>query len=389
MDWASLTDKAGAFLTHWTDLSYIFFVVVAVLVLNWGTQWVLYLITRHEDPAKRVWRHAFLRALGPPLRAIFWLIGLTIIADQFMPSGDTDQSLTFVSIFPQARNVLAVIAVAWFLMRLVTRVQDNLDARASNRGEPLDPTASDAIGKIARAAVIITALLAIMQNLGFSLTSLLAFGGAAGIALGFAAQSLVANLLGGLTVFATRIFKIGEDIIIPGTELNGEVEHIGWRATRVMGWDRKPFYVPNSMFNTTTVINHSRKEYRRIMEYVHLRYRDIEKVKAIVADGNEMISQHPDIDHSFFVFRFDSYGDFALKLFLYAYSPVTNYPKFTAVKEDVLLKLARIVREQGAELAIPVSTVHMPDGLRIADDRPAAASEPGAANRGPENGDSG
>ena len=368
MDWTSLTDKVGALLTHWSELSFIFFVVVAVLVINWGTQWVLYLLTRNEEPAQSVWRHALLRALGPPLRTIIWLLGLTIIVEQFMPEGDSGKTVTFASVFPQARNVLAVAAVAWFLMRLITRLQNNFDARAHARGEPLDPTASDAIGKIARAAVIITALLAIMQNLGFSLASLLAFGGAAGIALGFAAQSLVANLLGGLTVFATRIFKIGEDIIIPGTELNGEVEHIGWRATRVMGWDRKPFYVPNSMFNTTTVINHSRKEYRRIMEYVHVRYRDIDRIEAIVADANSMLGEHPDIDHSFYVFRFDSYGDFALKLFLYAYSPVTDYPQFTAVKEDVLLKIAQIVRQHDAELAIPVSSVHVPDGLRLQQD---------------------
>lgn len=384
MDWAALTDKASTLLAQWSTWSYIFIIVVAVLVINWVMQWVLYVILKREDSAESVWRHAFLSAIGPPLRTIIWLIGFTIIADLFMPDGKTEQGTAFVTLFPQARNVLAVVAVAWFFLRLVGRVQDNLEAHARAKDEPLDPTASDAIGKIARAAVVITALMGIMQSLGFSLTSLLAFGGAAGIAVGFAAQSLVANLLGGLTVFATRIFKIGDDIIIPDTELNGEVEHIGWRATRVLGWDRKPFYVPNSKFNSTTVINHSQKKYRRIMEYVHLRYRDIDKVEAIVSDGNRMINEHPDIDHSFFVFRFDSYGDFALKLFLYAYSPITNYPKFTAVKEDVLLKIAAIIGEHDAELAIPVSTVHMPDGLRLETDFPAPDSAADGGGAGHE-----
>src|SRR3546814_10370881 len=86
----------------------------------------------------------------------------------------------------------------------------------------------------------------------------MAFGGAAGIAVGFAAQTLVANLFGGLTVYAGRIFKIGEDIILPNTKLAGTVQQIGWRATRVLGWDGKPFYVPNSIFNSSNMINHSR-----------------------------------------------------------------------------------------------------------------------------------
>src|SRR3546814_17827191 len=72
-----------------------------------------------------------------------------------------------------------------------------------------------------------------------------------------AAQSLVDNLLGGLTIYASRPFKVGEWIIMSVTEVMGEVQEIGWRATRIMGFDRKPFYVPNSMFNTGVVINHS------------------------------------------------------------------------------------------------------------------------------------
>src|SRR3546814_2349754 len=87
------------------------------------------------------------------------------------------------------------------------------------------------------------------------LAGLLALGGAGGIAIGFAAQSLVANLLGGLTIYASRPFKVGEWIIMSGTEVMGEVQEIGWRATRIMGFDRKPFYVPNSMFNTGVVID--------------------------------------------------------------------------------------------------------------------------------------
>src|SRR3546814_6209490 len=87
-----------------------------------------------------------------------------------------------------------------------------------------------------------------------------------------------------------------------------------------MGFDRKPFYVPNSMFNTGVVINHSRMTNRRIMEHMLLRYGDIDKVEAIVADVNRMLAEHPGIEHDFFAFNFDTCGDFALKLFLYAFT---------------------------------------------------------------------
>src|SRR3546814_9931038 len=76
---------------------------------------------------------------------------------------------------------------------------------------------------------------------------------------------------------------------------SSDLQEIGWRATRIMGFDRKPFYVPNSMFNTGVVINHSRMTNRRIMEHMLLRYGDIDKVEAIVADANRMLAEHPGI----------------------------------------------------------------------------------------------
>jgi MscS family membrane protein len=114
---------------------------------------------------------------------------------------------------------------------------------------------------------------------------------------------------------------------------------------------------------------------RRIQETLHLRYRDIDRVERIVTDVNHMLSEHPGIEHDFFVFRFDSCGEYALKLFLYAFTVTISYDEYMAVKEEILLKVASIVREHGAELAVPTSTVHMPDGLRFQPEPSSAGPE--------------
>src|SRR3546814_6957780 len=103
-------------------------------------------------------------------------------------------------------------------------------AKAHDGG--LDPTATDAIGKLARIAIFVTAALVILQTLGFSVAGLLALGGDGGIAIGFAAQSLVSYLFGGLTIYACRPFKVGEWIIMSGTDVMCEVQEIGWLSTR-------------------------------------------------------------------------------------------------------------------------------------------------------------
>jgi len=83
-----------------------------------------------------------------------------------------------------------------------------------------------------RASIVITAALVILQNLGFSISGVLAFGGVGGIAVGFAAKDLLANFFGGLTVYMDRPFVVGDWVRSPDKNIEGTVEHIGWRLTR-------------------------------------------------------------------------------------------------------------------------------------------------------------
>src|SRR3546814_17982995 len=78
-----------------------------------------------------------------------------------------------------------------------------------------------------------------------------------------------------------------------------------------------------------------------------------------------MLAEHPGIEHDFFAFNFDTCGDFALKLFLYAFTVSTDYNDYMNVKEDLLLKIAALVRKHGGELAVPARTLHLPEGLRL------------------------
>lgn len=363
MDWAVLNRLA-----EWLSESrranalYVFLIVLAVLTCNAVLRRVLERYAARAEGADADWRTALPEAVNPPLRGVVWIIGLTVVVQVLTRDG----AFTLLAeLFPPARDVAAIALVAWALLRMTGLVEHSVHAHAQQEGRTVDPTAADAIVKLVRAAILITAVLVALQALGFSIAGLVALGGVGGIAIGFAAQSLVANLLGGLTIHASRPFKVGEWIIMPGTEIMGEVQDIGWRATRVMGFDRRPFYVPNAMFNTATVINHSRMTHRRIKEHVHLRYRDIDKVQGIVADVKRMLGEHPGIEHDFFVFNFDTCGDFAIKCLVLAFTRSTSYADYMEVKEEVLLQIAAIVREHGAELAVPASTVHVPEGLLL------------------------
>jgi MscS family membrane protein len=245
----AMAEVGGDLLKRWPGAVWAFLIILATLGINAVGHRILALFAARAKAARHLWADALLATISAPLQGVVWMIGLTA-AYQIL-TRQRELSL-LEAFFPPARDVAIILLVAWFALRVVHRVQHNLQSQARTNGQELDPTAADAIGKLVRAAIVITAALVIMQTLGFSISGLLAFGG---IAIGFAAQGLVANLFGGLTIYASRPFKVGEWIILSGSEVMGEVQYIGWRATRVLGFDRQPFYVPNALFNTAVVVN--------------------------------------------------------------------------------------------------------------------------------------
>ena len=360
-----LTNMAMESYNPWHDFAYPAIILFGTLIATLAIHFILRKRYSRTHKSDYSWRDALLGALNAPLQCVVWIIGFSIAASALTVDG----RMPFLAeVFPPIRDVAAVGAVAWFLIRLARQVSDNLYSRAKAEGHEFDETAADAIVKSVTAAIVVVAVLVMMQTLGFSITSLLAFGGVAGIALGFAAQGLVANLLGGATIYASRPFKVGDHIVFPGTPSTGgyigwqagEVQQIGWRATRILDWNGKPFYVPNAKFNTETIVNHSRMSFRQVSEYVYIRLQDIDKVAGIVEDVNRMLENHPEMG-DYLIFRFDSYGEYSLKLYLYAYTSeaITAYTDYMRVKQDLLLKIADIITRHDARLAVPVADVRL------------------------------
>src|SRR5690606_7863144 len=152
-----------------------------------------------------------------------------------------------------------------------------------------------AIGKLLRATVIITAGLIVLQLFGYSISGVLAFGGIGGIAVGFAAKDLLANFFGGLMIYLDRPFAVGDWIRSPDREVEGTVEYIGWRLSRIRTFDQRPLYVPNSVFMNIAVQNPSRMTNRRIFENVGIRYEDGDKMAAIIDNVRTMLENHAEI----------------------------------------------------------------------------------------------
>jgi MscS family membrane protein len=227
----------------------------------------------------------------------------------------------------------------------------------------------DAIAKLLRMSVTITATLVISQTLGFSVSGVLAFGGIGGIAIGFAAKDLLANFFGGLMVYLDRPFAVGDWIRSPDREIEGTVEQIGWRQTRIRTFDMRPLYVPNATFANIAVENPSRMFNRRIYETIGIRYDDANKMAAILHDVEQMLRTHPEIDTTrTLMVNFNTFAPSSLDFFVYTFTKTTSWTYYHKVKQDVLLKILEIIESHGAEVAFPTSTIHVPEGVNLQQD---------------------
>ncbi|MCK5481483.1 MAG: mechanosensitive ion channel family protein, partial [Gammaproteobacteria bacterium] len=309
------------------------------------------------------WDDALVSALKKPLGLLIWIVGITFAAD--IVRLETD-AVIFNAVAP-VRDIGVIAAMTWFLLRLVTNLQQDVIDRNKSREEPIDATTVDAIGKLVKASILITAVLVVLQTLGFSISGVLAFGGIGGIAIGFAAKDLLSNFFGGLMLYLDRPFSVGDWIKSPDREIEGTVESIGWRLTRIRTFDKRPIYIPNGIFSTIAVINPSRMSHRRIYETIGLRYDDIEKVSLIIEDIKTMLMNHPEIDTSqTLMVNFNSFSESSVDFFVYTFTHTTVWTRYHEIKQDILLKISEIVTAHGAEIAYPTSTLHMPELAQVA-----------------------
>ncbi|MCH9627499.1 MAG: hypothetical protein S4CHLAM2_11400 [Chlamydiales bacterium] len=262
------------YFSHW--IVQVFAVIFITLLVAFIQKLVMGRLHRRLVQTKGLWDDVFVDALQAPLQAFIWLIGISFAAEMVQNKTDAD----FLSALSPIRYIGTIALITWFLIRFVKRAEKNV----LSRYKKIDQTTADAIGKILRGSIIITASLVTLQTLGVSVSGVLAFGGIGGIAIGFAAKDLLANFFGGFTLYMDRPFSVGDWIRSPDKEIEGVVEQIGWRLTRIRTFDKRPLYVPNYLFTTISIENPSRMSNRRIKETIGVRYDDVAKVEPILKE---------------------------------------------------------------------------------------------------------
>ena len=334
-------------------MSRVFAIVFVALLLDFIVKIILRMIHRKTLKSGSLWDDALIHALMGPTSALIWVMGISFAAD-----------IARFQYTSAVRELSLIVFVTWTIGKFISFVETNIILSAENTGKRIDKTTAHAITQVLRISVIISGALISLHTMGINISAVLAFGGIGGIAIGFAAKDLLANFFGGLMIFLDRPFSVGDWIKSPDKEIEGVVENIGWRLTRIRTFDKRPLYIPNSSFTTISVVNPSRMTNRRIYETIGLRYDDIGKIESIIDDVTKMLQSHSDIDQDqTLMVNFNTFGASSIDFFIYTLTKTTNWQEFHKIKQDVLIKIANIIERHDAEIAFPTKTLHLQNSL--------------------------
>jgi len=324
---------------------------------------LLHLVERLKTKAgntQNLFDDAVVGAFSVPAAYAVLLVGLGFILEiidaRFESFSLQDQN--------QFYYIVGTILFTWFVLRLI-RIRENQILKGEVESKS-DQATITAIFKVIRLTVLVLAGLVCFQTLGFSLSGVIAFGGVGGAAVAFAAKDLLANFFGGLMVYMDKPFVVGDWVRSPDKNIEGTVEYIGWRVTRIRTFDKRPLYVPNSTFTQISIENPSRMTHRRIYEKIGVRYADMANVEAICKDIRRMLVDHEDIDDSqTLMVNFNAFAASSLEFFVYTFTHTTDWQTYHRIKQNVLVRIGQIIESYDAEIAFPTQSLHLETPVEV------------------------
>jgi len=290
--------------------------------------------------------------LPPPARLLLLSIASQWLFSRLPLSLLTRQALTNTAV------VVAIVALVWLAILL----NGDVERRTTRRLPPANQSGAVSLLRVGRRLVdillVLFGLLAILGHFGVDVTPLLAGLGVGGLAVALAAQKTLENIIAGASLIFDQAVRVGDFLKVGPIE--GTVEHIGLRSTRIRTMDRTIVRVPNGQIATMSLETMSARDKFWFHPIIGLRYETTPDQMRIVLDGiRTLLVRHAAIDAASVRVRFLRLGAFSLDVEVFAYANARDWPDFLEIQEGLLLDITEIVTVAGTGIAFPSQTMYL------------------------------
>ena len=264
--------------------------------------------------------------------------------------------------FYLATSIRAAIPLLFTItaFRLIKFIGLYLEMTAAQTKNTMDDQLVPIIRKSLRVFVVAFGTLAILQSLNISILPLLTGLSIGGLAFALAAQDTIKNFFGSVMIFIDKPFLIGHWITTDGVD--GTVEEVGLRSTRIRTFSNSLVTVPNGKLADATINNHGLRVYRRFYTTLSINYDTPPALIEVFIDGlKEIVNRHPDTNRDHNNIFFNDMGAHALNIMFYIFFEVPDWSRELKARHEILLEILKLGNALKVNFAFPTQTLHIPE----------------------------
>lgn len=260
--------------------------------------------------------------------------------------------------YQRLTGIILVAGVAWLVFRVINRWGERARVLALT-GSGYRSGSIVVLGqRVLKVVVVIVAVLVMFSIFGFDMTTALAGLGIGSLAIAFAAQKTLENLIGGISILSDEVIRVGDTCQIGDQE--GTVEDISLRSTRIRTLSRTELSVPNGQLANMNVENLSRRDKSLFQAKIELRRETTpDHLRSLLEDMRGLLQRHPKVDPNVARVRFVGFGENSIEVAIHCHILTSEFNQFLAIREELLLQIMDLVAESGIGFAFPSRMVYL------------------------------
>ncbi len=294
----------------------------------------------------------FIHAITPPASTFFLVLAIYIAllicklppaASQHLGGGFT----TVVSVL-----------MLWLLIRLTDLIVALLNKKLYNKHDDITQRSLPLLRSGLRVFIFVTGTVFVMQNIGVDVGSLLAGLGIGGLAMALAAQESLANFFGSLVLLVDRPFKVGDWITVG--DVDGDVEEMGFRSTRIRTWHKSLVTLPNKALSSANIENWGKMSKRRVKQKLQITYdTPVDKLQQFVRGIEKILQDNKNVNQEFMLVKFTDFQASSLEILVYYFTTTIAWVEHLEIRESNNYAFMQLAVDSGVKFAFPTRSIEI------------------------------
>ena len=323
-------------------------IVLGFIFSNIFTKYIIKLLKKIAERTKSNIDDIMINALDKPAKVLIIGLGFWAAINLFaLP-------VILLGFLTRVLRTFIIAVFFWFLYRSSDGMVGIFAQYVNKKDQKITPVLNGVFRKSLKFIIILLEIFMIIKEWGYDISGLVAGLGIGGLAFSLAAKDAASNLLGSITIMTDKTYSVGD--WIQSGDIEGTVEEIGFRSTKIRTFANSLISVPNSIMSNEPVTNWSKMGKRRVSFNLNIPLdTPAEKINSLLTRIKEMLVNRDDINKDLIVVNLNGFGEASLQVLIYYFTKSTSYVDYLKVTEDVNLKIIKLFEEAGVPIIPPRS----------------------------------